>query len=146
LKRHGARFPTKGASEQILSALDKLQSATSYTHPDLKFLQDFTYDLGTEALVPLGASQSVFLMAIGTRDSTFSRSHIGGQSAFIRYHDLVENNNIPFVRASGSERVIDSATNWTAGWCHSEFEVILLLTMLQVFPSPVNIGLTPCFQ
>jgi len=57
LKRHGARFPTQGASKQILSALDKLQSATSYTHPNLKFLKDFTYDLGTADLVPFGALQ-----------------------------------------------------------------------------------------
>ncbi|KAJ3570644.1 hypothetical protein NP233_g4261 [Leucocoprinus birnbaumii] len=100
LKRHGARFPTSGASSNILAALNKLQSASSYTHPDLQFLKNFTYDLGTDVLVPFGALQS----------------YTAGQSAYIRYLDLFNDKNIPFVRASGSERVIDSATNWTAGF------------------------------
>ncbi|KAF5363805.1 hypothetical protein D9756_000048 [Leucocoprinus leucothites] len=100
LKRHGARFPTSSATTRILSALNKLKSATSYTHPSLQFLKTFTYDLGTDVLVPFGALQS----------------YVAGQSAFIRYKDLIDHSNIPFIRASGSERVIDSATNWTDGF------------------------------
>jgi hypothetical protein len=46
---------------------------------------------------------------------TLNRSYIAGQEVYGRYSHLVKPKNLPFVRASGSERVIDSATNWTAG-------------------------------
>ena len=36
--------------------------------------------------------------------------------AYDRYRKLVSKGNLPFVRASGSDRVVDSATNWTAGF------------------------------
>ncbi len=57
LQRHGARFPTSGASAGILSALGKIQSVANYTDPRLNFLQSFTYNLGTNDLVPFGAAQ-----------------------------------------------------------------------------------------
>lgn len=46
------------------------------------------------------------------------RSYASGQEVFVRYSSIVDAENLPFVRASGSERVIQSATNWTAGTCH----------------------------
>ncbi|KXN84944.1 3-phytase A [Leucoagaricus sp. SymC.cos] len=100
LKRHGARFPTSSAANRILSGVNKLKSATSFTNPHLQFLANFTYDLGTDVLVPLGALQS----------------YNAGKSVFSRYRRLVGPDNVPFVRASGSERVVDSATNWTSGF------------------------------
>jgi hypothetical protein len=57
LKRHGARFPTASAGADIRSAVDKLKSATSYTQANLQFLKNYTYDLGADVLVPLGALQ-----------------------------------------------------------------------------------------
>ena len=37
----------------------------------------------------------------------------------MRYPHLVSEHNLPFVRAAGSKRVIDSATNWTLGFTHA---------------------------
>jgi len=53
---------------------------------------------------------------------TMDRSYQAGQAAFLRYRRLVSPTNLPFVRASSGQRVIDSATNWTAGklCCESE--------------------------
>ncbi|VDC02167.1 unnamed protein product [Peniophora sp. CBMAI 1063] len=35
---------------------------------------------------------------------------------FNRYSALVDENSIPFVRAAGDQRIVDSSTNWTAGF------------------------------
>ena len=43
------------------------------------------------------------------------RSAESGALVYERYHKLVSKNNIPFVRASSAPRVVDTATNWTAG-------------------------------
>jgi hypothetical protein len=80
--------------------VSKLKSVPSYNNPSLNFIKNYTYTLGTEALVPFGAWQS----------------YDAGQSTFVRYNKLFSKKGIPFVRASGSERVIQSATNWTAGF------------------------------
>ena len=44
-----------------------------------------------------------------------SRSSDAGQEHFVRYADLVNEEMLPFIRASESNRVIDSAGNWSAG-------------------------------
>lgn len=43
------------------------------------------------------------------------RSSVAGAEAYFRYKNLISEDNIPFVRASSSERVVNSATNWTYG-------------------------------
>lgn len=78
----------------------KLQTAQTYTDPRFAFLSNFTYDLGHDDLVPFGAQQSLE----------------AGRVAFERYSHLVTNDSLPFVRASSSDRVVLSATNWTAGF------------------------------
>ncbi|XP_006456955.1 hypothetical protein AGABI2DRAFT_78719 [Agaricus bisporus var. bisporus H97] len=102
LKRHGARFPTLHSGERIKSAVDKLKSAKSYIREDLQFLKDYTYDLGFDDLVALGALQS----------------YTAGQLAFTRYSHLLSGDATlpPFVRSTSSSRVIDSAHNWTSGF------------------------------
>ncbi|KAK7685198.1 hypothetical protein QCA50_011561 [Cerrena zonata] len=100
IQRHGARFPTSGASTRIKAALAKIQSVSNYTDSRLDFLKTYTYDLGVADLVPFGAAQSFD----------------AGLEAFQRYSNLVNSSNIPFVRASGSDRVVATAGNWTAGF------------------------------
>ncbi|KAJ7581514.1 acid phosphatase [Mycena floridula] len=100
IQRHGARFPTSGSGARIQAALAKLQAFQPYSEPSLMFLNDFAYNLGTDDLVPLGAAQS----------------DAAGRVDFTRYQALVAENNLPFVRSSSSDRVIKSATNWTAGF------------------------------
>ncbi|KAK1222932.1 hypothetical protein PQX77_014209 [Marasmius sp. AFHP31] len=101
LQRHGARYPTTGAAMMIVSAVSKLLNVKDDVQdPKLAFLKSYEYDLGTDDLVPSGAQQS------------FS----AGEIAFKRYAKLISTDNLPFVRASESDRVILSATNWTAGF------------------------------
>ncbi|KAJ7685564.1 histidine phosphatase superfamily [Mycena polygramma] len=100
LQRHGARYPTSGASVNIVSAVEKLQNADKYRHPAMEFLSSFVYTLGTDDLVPSGALQS----------------YEAGALVFERYSNLVDRDNLPFVRASGGARVVDSANEWSAGF------------------------------
>jgi len=116
LQRHGARFPTFGASLKIGDALSKIQSVKEYTDSRLDFLKTFTYDLGSNDLVPFGAAQSF--------DS--------GQEAFERYKHIISAQQLPFVRASSSERVVLSALNWTEGFSaasHHVFNPLLAVVL-----------------
>jgi hypothetical protein len=38
-----------------------------------------------------------------------------GEVTFKRYPQLISQDNLPFVRSSSGQRVVDSATNWTSG-------------------------------
>ncbi|KAI0677679.1 phytase [Trametes maxima] len=112
IQRHGARFPTSGAAKRIETAIGKLQAAKTYTDPILSFVQNYTYSLGVADLVGLGAIQSAE----------------AGREAFERYSSLVTADNIPFVRASGSDRVVATANNWTVGFgaaSHDRFTPVL---------------------
>ncbi|KAF9556503.1 phytase, partial [Agrocybe pediades] len=108
IQRHGARFPTSGAGTRIQAAVKKLQSAKTYTDPRLDFLTNYTYTLGHDDLVPFGALQS----------------SQAGEETFQRYSFLVSKENLPFVRASSSNRVVDSATNWTEGFSAASHHVL----------------------
>ncbi|KAI0337973.1 phosphoglycerate mutase-like protein [Trametopsis cervina] len=100
IQRHGARFPTTGASQRILSALHKIQAVPAYTSPLLRFLESYEYGLGTDDLVAYGAAESFD----------------AGREAFTRYEALVDDHRLPFIRSDSSQRDVDSATNWTAGF------------------------------
>lgn len=118
LQRHGARFPTSGATQRILAALEKLQSVKQYKDPRLNFLKTFSYDLGANDLVQYGADQCVIhLMSRHLGSRFFCRSSEAGSEAFRRYKRLVSDDSLPFIRSDISQRDIDSATNWTAGKC-----------------------------
>src|SRR6266540_4753854 len=43
------------------------------------------------------------------------RSEVAGWATYARYTNIIFDDNIPFVRSSGSTRVVDSARNWTLG-------------------------------
>ncbi|KAJ7698716.1 histidine phosphatase superfamily [Mycena rosella] len=107
LHRHGARLPSVSQSEDILSGVNKLQSVQVYTDSRLDFMNTFVYSLGENLLVPLGAMQSFE----------------SGENAFRRYSSLVQEDDIPFVRASGMSRVVETAKNWTAGFATASNDV-----------------------
>ncbi|KAG5636122.1 hypothetical protein H0H81_009054 [Sphagnurus paluster] len=100
LQRHGARYPTASAGANIVTAVNKLKSAQNFTDSRLQFLRTHVYELGADDLVPYGARES----------------ELSGRVQFGRYSHLVTKDQLPFVRAAGSDRVILSATNWTAGF------------------------------
>ncbi|KAF8837295.1 acid phosphatase [Paxillus ammoniavirescens] len=103
LQRHGARYPEKAAGKAIKKSVKKLKRAKKFKDAPLKFVKDYKYALGVDDLVPFGAAQSFD----------------AGQQHFGRYAGLVNEDMLPFVRASESGRVIDSAGNWTAGFAHA---------------------------
>ncbi|KIP06154.1 hypothetical protein PHLGIDRAFT_107300 [Phlebiopsis gigantea 11061_1 CR5-6] len=109
LQRHGARYPTSGATTGIKAALAKIQSAKEFKDPALSFLKSFTYDLGNNDLVPFGAAQSFD----------------AGVEAFERYSSLISSHNVPFVRSDSSERVVVTATNWTDGIASASGKVVV---------------------
>ncbi|KAG1807290.1 histidine phosphatase superfamily [Suillus subaureus] len=100
LQRHGARYPTSGASKEIQASLQKLLNASKYTDMKLEFLRSYQWHLGEADLVPFGATQSFQ----------------SGAEIYHRYGHLVDDHMLPFVRASGGNRVVKSAVNWTAGF------------------------------
>ncbi|EMD39464.1 hypothetical protein CERSUDRAFT_45367 [Gelatoporia subvermispora B] len=100
LQRHGARFPNDDDGIEYRASVKRLTSAHKFVDSRLDFLQDYSYDLGEDLLVPYGAMQSFD----------------AGSEAFERYSHLVSTENMLFVRASGKRRVIDSAKNWTVGF------------------------------
>ena len=59
LQRHGARYPTSGATRSIVKALEKLQAVATYDDPRLHFMKKYAYDLGLDDLVKYGAHQYV---------------------------------------------------------------------------------------
>ena len=60
LQRHGARYPDVVEDTRLRPSIEKLQSANVTDDPRLAFLKDYSYSLGVDDLVPLGALQCVF--------------------------------------------------------------------------------------
>ncbi|KIP09825.1 hypothetical protein PHLGIDRAFT_22644 [Phlebiopsis gigantea 11061_1 CR5-6] len=101
LQRHGARYPND--DDDYYKAVRRLQGAKQLKG-DLKFLKDYEYTLGVDDLLAFGALQS----------------YEAGELAHMRYSQLLTN-GLPFVRASGMQRVVDTAGNWSLGFMHSNF-------------------------
>ncbi|KAA1469415.1 acid phosphatase [Dentipellis sp. KUC8613] len=108
IQRHGARFPTASSGKEFRAAVEKLLVVEKYKADELEFLNDFVYDMGEEDLIPFGAAQSY--------DSAFVD--------YNRYSHLVGKHEFPFVRSSSGQRVVDTATNWTAGFAHASHEKV----------------------
>ncbi|GAA5898806.1 hypothetical protein JCM8208_005401 [Rhodotorula glutinis] len=101
LQRHGARFPTASAGKKYAASVAKLQQNATSLASNLHFVRSYTYSLGADTLTPLGAQQS----------------RQAGSTAYQRYKSLVtRSKKLPFVRSDSQQRVVDSASNWTAGF------------------------------
>ncbi|KAK6362574.1 hypothetical protein TWF730_000031 [Orbilia blumenaviensis] len=99
LSRHGARYPTGGASAGIKITINKIQSqATSYSRKT-DFMKTFKYSLGADALTSFGQQEM----------------YNSGVRFYRRYESLAFNND-PFFRFSAQGRVIDSGEKFTQGF------------------------------
>lgn len=99
LSRHGARYPTKSKSEKYAKLIKAVQhNATSFSGK-YAFLKSYNYSLGADDLTPFGENQLV--------DS--------GIKFYQRYEELAKN-VVPFIRASGSDRVIASGEKFIEGF------------------------------
>lgn len=99
LSRHGARYPTERKTEIYADLISEIQSNATAYHGVFSFLKDFEYSLGADDLTTFGETQMV--------DS--------GSTFYQRYQDLAKD-NVPFIRASGSDRVIASAEKFIEGF------------------------------
>ncbi|KAK2761337.1 hypothetical protein FQN54_001859 [Arachnomyces sp. PD_36] len=99
LSRHGARYPTEFKTEVYADLISEIQSNATTYHGGFTFLKDFEYSLGADDLTAFGETQMV--------DS--------GSTFYQRYKDLAQH-TVPFIRASGSDRVIVSAEKFIEGF------------------------------
>lgn len=100
LARHGARYPTAHKSAMYASLVDRIQqTATEYKTDIYALLKDYRFELGADDLTSFG-EQEMFDM---------------GTAFYDRYGQLTRQ-NVPFVRASGSDRVIASGELFSNGY------------------------------
>ena len=99
LSRHGARDPTLGKSILYAQTIDKIKSSVQDFSGNLAFLANYNYSLGADQLTKFGEQQMVF----------------SGTEFFNRYSDLAAS-SLPFIRASGQQRVVESAELFSQGF------------------------------
>ncbi|OTB19952.1 hypothetical protein K445DRAFT_18494 [Daldinia sp. EC12] len=99
LSRHGARDPTEHKSLAYGALVERIHNSVVNYGKSFEFIKDYKYTLGADQLTLFGEQQMV--------DS--------GVKFYERYQHLASSSS-PFVRASGQERVIESAQNWTQGF------------------------------
>ncbi|KAL9572725.1 hypothetical protein ACKAV7_003124 [Fusarium commune] len=105
LSRHGARYPTAGKTTAYSATIARLQKSVTNYGKGYEWLKDYEYNLGSEDLTDFGQDQMI--------DS--------GKAFYERYIGLAEKTE-PFIRASGSDRVIMSSHNFTQGFYASQGE------------------------
>ena len=99
LSRHGARDPTHSKTILYFNLIKSLRASVESFKGQYAFLKDYQYALGADQLTRFGERQMVN----------------SGIKFFNRYEDLAQSFT-PFVRASGQQRVIDSAQMFTKGY------------------------------
>jgi hypothetical protein len=99
LSRHGARYPTSKKTTSYQAMFTQIKANVKNYTSSYAFVVNFNYTLGSDLLTPFGSQE---LVNAGTK--------------FYGRYQNISNTLTPFVRASSSQRVIDSATNWTAGF------------------------------
>ncbi len=103
LSRHGARYPTLSKALAYSQVIEKIKSKVENFGGDFAFLANYSYALGADQLTDLGQQEMVN----------------SGQTFFSSYEDLARI-FVPFVRASGQKRVIDSAQKFIEGFRHAK--------------------------
>ncbi|KAL4899749.1 3-phytase B [Aspergillus multicolor] len=99
LSRHGARYPSESKSAAYKELIEAIQRNASSFSGKYGFLNEYNYTLGSEDLTTFGKDQMV--------DS--------GAKFYRRYKDLARKTT-PFIRASGSDRVVASAEKFIDGF------------------------------
>ena len=99
LSRHGARDPTQGKSSSYAQTIEKIKKNVPIFKGDYAFLADYEYKLGSDQLTPFGELEMIY----------------SGMDFYNRYKALAENAS-PFIRASGQQRVVDSAERFSQGF------------------------------
>ncbi|KAJ3474171.1 hypothetical protein NLG97_g9959 [Lecanicillium saksenae] len=103
LSRHGSRGPSSDKGAKYSALVKDLQASITKYGKGFEFLKDYKYELIPDDLSLYGENEMV--------DS--------GKLFYSRYKELVTETE-PFVRASGSDRVIMSAQNFTHGYYEAQ--------------------------
>ncbi|KAJ5280813.1 phytase [Penicillium angulare] len=103
LSRHGARYPTASKSEKYAQLIQDIQANATAYKGKASFLKTYNYTLGSDDLTTFGEIQMVN----------------SGIKFYSRYESL-SRNNIPFIRASGSSRVVESGQFFIEGFQKSK--------------------------
>ncbi|KAK3687294.1 histidine phosphatase superfamily [Podospora appendiculata] len=98
LSRHGARDPTASKTASYNASIVKIHNTVTAYGAGYEFIKDYQYTLGADQLTALGQEQMVN----------------SGIKFYNRYKALASK-SLPFVRASGQDRVVQSAQNFTQG-------------------------------
>ncbi|SCV73399.1 BQ2448_7325 [Microbotryum intermedium] len=101
LQSNGASGPTAKLSAAMQASVKKVAGRAKYSLAEMQFLGNYSYALGSE-----GA-----LMAYGKTES-----YNAGVQASTRYGCKKDEECDPFVRASGSPRVLESSEHWVRGF------------------------------
>ena len=99
LSRHGARFPTYQKSAAYKDLVSRIQQDVKSFRGQYGFLKAYSYDLGADDLIEFGRQEMI--------DS--------GKQFFSRYQNVVSKRPM-FVRASGQDRVVESAQLFVKGY------------------------------
>lgn len=99
LSRHGSRFPTARMAKDFKKLLKRIRGSVQDYGRGYEFLKHQTLDLGAEELTAYGQMEMLH----------------SGTAFYERYEGLARHSD-PFVRASGSGRVIMSAHNFSQGF------------------------------
>lgn len=136
LSRHGSRFPTRSKAEAYRSLMERVQGSVGEYGEGFEFIKNFAYRLGSDRLTPLGEMEMV--------DSGV---------AFLRLYGDLARDVDPFVRASGSDRVVTSARNFTQGFFGAQNKSaadamarILVLPERETFNNSLEHGSCPAFE
>ncbi|KAG8934951.1 hypothetical protein FRC02_008933 [Tulasnella sp. 418] len=111
--RHGARYPTSwspyGGPGQLADKIKKAKKSSKFkAKGQLKFLNDWNFQLGSELLVPFGRQQMYDL----------------GVNLRIKYGFLLQNftQTVPVFRTESQHRMLHSALNFAIGFFGYPFE------------------------
>ena len=99
LSRHGGRDPTLAKSILYAKLINKIKTRAQKFDGDFAFLANYTYSLGADQLTAFGEQQMV----------------MSGIHFFDRYAKIAAQ-SAPFIRASGEQRVIESAQKFGLGY------------------------------
>ncbi|KAH1334311.1 hypothetical protein KXV68_007356 [Aspergillus fumigatus] len=99
LSRHGARYPTSSKSKKYKKLVTAIQANATDFKGKFAFLKTYNYTLGADDLTPFGEQQLVN----------------SGIKFYQRYKALARS-VVPFIRASGSDRVIASGEKFIEGF------------------------------
>lgn len=136
LSRHGARYPTAHKTEVYNETIGRIQSSVTKYAKGFEFIADYIYDLGADDLTTFGRNELV--------DS--------GTAFYRRYQQLADQSD-PFIRAAGSDRVVESGQRFTAGFYAAQgksgkeqIEDILVVPETDGFNNTMNHGSCPAFE